>query len=302
MSEVPSCSDDCPSSPLFWIGGLGEPTDLVVLDGEVFWADVQLQEVAGSSETSPSKRTLASDLARPRSLVGIGGELYWADDLGDVIMKVSTSGDTEAEVLTAVQDPSVVAVDETHVYWSPDHPSEIWRIPHDGGASEPVWEEYLSSYLGNVRALAVDDQFLHASMYDGYLRLDKQEVLEPLRLPLADAGCSEKISVAGGEVSLVCNEIALRLVSVSEEGPDVAIGIDRGVGGPVVRVADFTYWTKRFPTGDDTFSTIVLMTPNCAGAAQHLAQVPGSIRDIAVSDEYVYFSVDDWIGRVPRAD
>jgi hypothetical protein len=290
--DVPTCTGACPTSPLRWVSGLSEPTSLFVLDGEVFWVDAQLLEIAGASETSPAKRILASGLSRPRYLTGIADELYWADNVGNVVMKVSKTGAGSAEVFVTAANAANVAVDETHVYWTQTSPAGLWRKPRAGGASEP-FAPSIGDADASVGAVTVDDRFVYFLRGTKLARVDKLDLLAPL---VVTAG-GHLLSAFEGAATVAIQGTGTVLGSVTADGTRFRLSEDPGNPGDLLRVADYTYWGTQAGAYSHVF-----ISPNCSGAARRLVNAPSDVRSVALSDEYLYFATGDWIGRIPRVD
>lgn len=305
------CQANCDESPLAWITGLGAPEGLVVAGGKVFWADPVLQEVAGASEADGVPWQVAGDLATPKRVAHAAGKVYWTDELGSVVMRADEGGALPAEPIASANGPLGLAVDDSYVYWADVGSVTVQRAPREGGKSVVVWQgskqpnpygpRWVDSVAVDASSLYLLEHFSLSSVATGmnYRRYAKSDFSATTALQLLNAPQSA-LSVVDGGVSIaaadrvtVDDDLAVDLFGFSDgktletlsRGYDFTSQIPSVARGQV-----FTYWSN---------GHMLMRSPNCVGAAKVLANINGQIRALALGEQYLYFTVDDWIGRLP---
>jgi hypothetical protein len=285
----------------------------VVSGGKLFWADAVRQEVAAATEAAGTKWVVASGLAKPRRVAARGGKVYWSDELGNAIMRADEAGTASPELVSAANKPLGVAVDDSYVYWGDVGSWALKRAPAAGGTAVVLWQGKATQpgdeWMDNV---AVDATHVYATRLHRYgsQRISVAALRSIKGNTFVASGGGElgfydnfnsDISLLDGTLSVASFDDlsgegleAVTLFSVESSLRLLSKGVDFSAkAASVARGSVYTYWSD----GD-----AIYRVPNCGGADTRVATIAGKIADLALGDGYLYFAVDNWIGRLALED
>lgn len=137
-------------------GGVAAPESrrLHYRNGNLYWVSANQLfrfDTGGPIPSAPNVLSLGSVGAHDLAMAGT--RAFVSDQSNSAIVSVETSGAGGQATLAAGQTgPTAIAVDDTHVYWHVATPSEIRRVPKNGGTVETVVQVKASF----VRDLLVD--------------------------------------------------------------------------------------------------------------------------------------------------